>query len=310
VWAWVADHDLDISAQTQLDIYNARGILIESQGPSWFYGTASEHSVLYQYQLVNARNIFLGHIQTETPYFQGNPPAPEPINIGTLPSDPTFADCKAGDAQCTAAWALRILESSDIFIYGAGLYSFFQQYDQNCLFNIPENCQNRLVETNFSSSIWLYSLYTKGASECVSPLGPLPAVSMLDNINGYLTAVSAWLGLAVGGGNLGGDSLPDNSTATGSSPNNASPVPLTCTSGLQCGQTLTLTPACATEIAQLPNSGMNNNPPVQNCYGGCDLMRLLSGTCCGEGGSLCVGIDIPPNVTLPAEITLTSGYTI
>lgn len=39
VWAWVADHDLDVSVDgantttaTQLNIYGARGVLIESQG--------------------------------------------------------------------------------------------------------------------------------------------------------------------------------------------------------------------------------------------------------------------------------------
>lgn len=32
-------------------------MLIESQGPSWFYGTGSEHSVLYQYQVSNAQNV-------------------------------------------------------------------------------------------------------------------------------------------------------------------------------------------------------------------------------------------------------------
>jgi hypothetical protein len=31
------------------------------------YGTASEHSQLYQYQIHNAQNVFMGHIQTETP---------------------------------------------------------------------------------------------------------------------------------------------------------------------------------------------------------------------------------------------------
>ena len=69
VWAWVADHDLDNPAdalvtegtsgtpenvQTQVSIYGARGVLIESQGPCWFYGTASEHSTMYQYQLSGA----------------------------------------------------------------------------------------------------------------------------------------------------------------------------------------------------------------------------------------------------------------
>lgn len=45
------------SSASQISVYGARGMLIESQGPSWFYGTGSEHSVLYQYQLSNAQNV-------------------------------------------------------------------------------------------------------------------------------------------------------------------------------------------------------------------------------------------------------------
>jgi hypothetical protein len=43
------------------------GVLIQSQGPSWFRGTASEHSVLFQYNIVNASNIYMSIIQTESP---------------------------------------------------------------------------------------------------------------------------------------------------------------------------------------------------------------------------------------------------
>lgn len=64
VWAWVADHDNDFDtydnfdpSANQVSIYGARGMLIESKGPAWFYGTSSEHSVLYNYQLSNAANV-------------------------------------------------------------------------------------------------------------------------------------------------------------------------------------------------------------------------------------------------------------
>jgi hypothetical protein len=85
-WAWVADQyvnlnhfsssihwnsctnnpcsDLDVpvngsdtSSATQVSVYAGRGMLIESQGPSWFYGTGSEHAALYQYQLSNSKNV-------------------------------------------------------------------------------------------------------------------------------------------------------------------------------------------------------------------------------------------------------------
>lgn len=67
-WFWVADHELDLADHSQINIYNGRGVLIESQnGPVWMYGTSSEHSQLYNYQISNAKNVFMGLIQTETP---------------------------------------------------------------------------------------------------------------------------------------------------------------------------------------------------------------------------------------------------
>ncbi len=66
-WFWVADHELDRADHGQINVYNGRGVLIESQGPVWMYGTSSEHSQLYNYQLVNAKNVYMSAIQTETP---------------------------------------------------------------------------------------------------------------------------------------------------------------------------------------------------------------------------------------------------
>jgi hypothetical protein len=47
---------LDTTAN-QISVYTGRGTLIESQGPSWFIGSGSEHSALYQYQLYNAKDV-------------------------------------------------------------------------------------------------------------------------------------------------------------------------------------------------------------------------------------------------------------
>ena len=66
-WFWTADHDLDLEGRKQVNIYNGRGVLIESQGPVWMYGTASEHNQLYNYQIAHAKNVYMSAIQTETP---------------------------------------------------------------------------------------------------------------------------------------------------------------------------------------------------------------------------------------------------
>ena len=65
-WIWIADHELDLAGKDQIDIYNGRGVLIESQGPIWLYGSGSEHSQLYNYQLSGASNIYLQLLQSET----------------------------------------------------------------------------------------------------------------------------------------------------------------------------------------------------------------------------------------------------
>jgi hypothetical protein len=120
IWAWTADHDLDTKSQDQLDVFAARGILIESQGPTWLYGTSSEHNVLYQYQLSGAKDIVLGMVQTESPYFQPTPPAPRPFSLGQFANDPDFSNCRASEKLCASSWAVRIVDSESIYMLGAG----------------------------------------------------------------------------------------------------------------------------------------------------------------------------------------------
>lgn len=50
-------------------------------GTFWLYGTAVEHHTLYQYQLANTKDIFMGQIQTETPYVH---PSPSPVHYTGL----------------------------------------------------------------------------------------------------------------------------------------------------------------------------------------------------------------------------------
>jgi len=93
-------------------------------------GTAVEHHTLFQYQFANTQNIYMGFIQTETPYFQPDPNALTPFAPVASRNDPDFATFCAGKAaNCYEAWALRILNSQNVQVYGAGLYSFFSNYD-------------------------------------------------------------------------------------------------------------------------------------------------------------------------------------
>jgi glucan 1,3-beta-glucosidase len=196
-WFWVADHELDLGDHSQIDIYNGRGVLLESQGPVWMYGTASEHSVLYQYQLQNASNIYMGLIQTESPYYQSNPAAPAPFNLKS--GDPSFDGQANGDNK---AWGLRIVDSSDVLVYGAGIYSFFENYGQDCL--TAENCQNRIVSVEGNANnVNLFALSTKASVSMVSTQGTgytvanqraVTAVSVLDtdNRSNFCATVALW----------------------------------------------------------------------------------------------------------------------
>jgi glucan 1,3-beta-glucosidase len=125
IWGWVADHDIDSGKESaQINVYNARGLRVESAGPVWLYGTAFEHSSLYQYSFMGAQNIFMGAIQTETAYYQ---PAPSttPFAPSSSFNDPVFCN---DDPRCAMSLAMWMRDSSNVFLYGAGLYSFFNTW--------------------------------------------------------------------------------------------------------------------------------------------------------------------------------------
>jgi len=155
VWGWTADHDIDQGAQ--INVYNTRGFLIQSKGPSWLYGTASEHHVLYQYNLYGASNLFMGAIQTETPYYQ--PSKYTPFNTSDM-TDPTFC---TNDPKCNMAYGLVIHNSSNIWIYSTGLYSFFNVWGQACLSGQP-SCQINMISIVNSKAIYAYAISTYGST--------------------------------------------------------------------------------------------------------------------------------------------------
>jgi hypothetical protein len=64
-WGWVSDHDLD-GNHANINIWQGRGLLVESVRPVWIVGGSFEHCMLYNYMLRNAKNVYLGHIQSET----------------------------------------------------------------------------------------------------------------------------------------------------------------------------------------------------------------------------------------------------
>ncbi|EPT06075.1 hypothetical protein FOMPIDRAFT_68535 [Fomitopsis schrenkii] len=190
-WVWLADHDLDDSAQTRLSLYSGRGILSESAGPVWLIGTvsrltvcAAEHHVLYQYNIAGAGAHYMGLIQTESPYFQPTPAPPSPFSINSAYSDPSFP------SGLTAAWGLNIQTSNDITVFGAGLYSFFQNYDQDCL--NTTSCQTQITNVDSASTgISIYSLSNVGVANQLSVSGS-GIVAATKNADGLQDTITAW----------------------------------------------------------------------------------------------------------------------
>ncbi|PWY88635.1 exo-beta-1,3-glucanase [Aspergillus sclerotioniger CBS 115572] len=184
-WFWTADHDLDMSDHSQINIYNGRGVLIESQGPVWLYGTASEHNQLYNYQVSNAKNVFMGLIQTETPYYQANPNALTPFTPQTAWNDPDFSYCTTD--SCRKAWGLRVINSTDTYVYGAGLYSFFDNYSQTCL--DTESCQENIVEVD-CSDVHIYGLSTKASTNMITSSSGDMIVPQEGNESSYCSTIA------------------------------------------------------------------------------------------------------------------------
>ena len=188
-WYWVADHELDLPDHKQINIFSGRGVLIEStEGPVWLYGTSSEHHQLYNYQISNAKNVYMGLIQTETPYMQANPTVLE----GGFKPDPKFNDPDFSDCQtdlCRKAWGLRVVGSSDIHVYGAGLYSFFDNYGQECLKG--EECQENMVDISCSENVLLWGLSTKAATSMVNVDGA-SVVPQKDNRSNFCSTIAVF----------------------------------------------------------------------------------------------------------------------
>lgn len=155
-WFWVADHDLENQDYKRVAVYAGRGLLVASQfGRIWLSATGSEHHVLYQYQFTNTRDVYVGHAQTEEPYFQPLPMAQYPFASVPALYDPNFqAQCQNSPTplSCSMGWGMRIINSTNIVVYGAGFYSFFSNYNDTCASNkSPEYCQERILSIEGST---------------------------------------------------------------------------------------------------------------------------------------------------------------
>lgn len=147
------------------------------------WASAVEHHTLYQYQLINTKNIVMGQIQTESAYYQPNPPAPAPFTINDKWSDPVFGDGQSG-------WGLRVANSEDVFIYSAGLYSFFRNNNLTCSQQGKDAvCQARTLDTENTTRFGIYNLNTIGTTNLWTNNEVDEAVYS-DNLNGFVATAA------------------------------------------------------------------------------------------------------------------------
>ncbi|KAK8001367.1 glycoside hydrolase family 55 protein [Apiospora marii] len=182
-WIWIADHDVDDANKTQITVYAGRGMLIESVlGGVWVVGSGVEHHALYEYNLVSTRDVFMGQIQTETAYYQPNPDALVPFPRVSKYNDPEFKQGEDG-------WGLRIVNSKDILVYGAGMYSFFNNNNVHCSDQgNSTKCQSRIFSIE-SSGVSVYNLNTVGTTHMITQDGS-DLASWEDNQAGFISNVA------------------------------------------------------------------------------------------------------------------------
>lgn len=188
-WFWTADHDLDDPNSTQISVFTGRGLLVEGSNV-WLYGNGAEHHALYQYQFANAKDVFAGFIQSETPYYMPTPDAksqPYPLNSNI--NDPNYSSFCPANQVCDAL-GLRVLNSQNIMVYGGGFYSFFKSNNSTCSkdTNSVRDCQNRMVSIEGSSSVVGYAISEVGALQMLTIDGSDKA-EWKPNLAGYSNAI-------------------------------------------------------------------------------------------------------------------------
>lgn len=84
-----------------------------------------------------------------------------------------------------------VQNSENVYLYGGGLYNFFQNYDQGCLKS--EHCQDTMVQLkNSNKNVYFYGLNTKAADTMVNIDGT-PKVKQSDNRSTFCSTIAALL---------------------------------------------------------------------------------------------------------------------
>ncbi|OTB04165.1 glycoside hydrolase family 55 protein [Hypoxylon sp. CI-4A] len=195
MWGWTADHDLENASNPLTNpqyISVGRGILIESTKPSWFVGLGSEHNTLYEVNINNAENVFIGFQQSETPYWQGSnstPRTPDPWGPVALDSDPDFAWCAENDVHCRMSIYQRVSGSKDLSLYAGGFWTFFNG-NEPC--GDGEDCQRDAVRIENTTGVSSFGVGVNHVANLVVQDGE-PVVTSAENKGGWYANAAAYL---------------------------------------------------------------------------------------------------------------------
>lgn len=92
------------------------------------------------------------------------------------------------------AWGLRIIDSTKILVYGAGLYSFFDNYSTSCSTPAPgPGCQRSIVSVIRSNDVGIYTLNTVGVVRMIDLNDGRDLVALAkDNRNTFADTLAWW----------------------------------------------------------------------------------------------------------------------
>ncbi|PTB75695.1 glycoside hydrolase family 55 protein [Trichoderma longibrachiatum ATCC 18648] len=132
-------------------------------------------------------NVYSNILQTETAYMQGNPDARVPYTSQSKYADPDWSTCT--DSLCARTYGIRVVNSSNTLIYGAGMYSFFNNYDGVTCVN-GNNCQDNIIDVR-NSQVHFFGISTKASINMIT-LNGQAAVFDRDNRNTFCGTVASF----------------------------------------------------------------------------------------------------------------------
>ncbi|EKD17927.1 uncharacterized protein L3040_004467 [Drepanopeziza brunnea f. sp. 'multigermtubi'] len=173
MWGWIADHSLDGGSAQNIAV--GRGLLVEATKGTWIAGASFEHCVLYSYNFHRAQNVFVGMLQSETAYWQGEGAqqnAPAPWTASATVGDPDYSWCGGSDQKCRMGVHANIDGGKNLFLYAAGFWTFFHGETQT-RYNAPEtvcgsDCiTNQIRVTGAPKALYWFGIATKSGTTMV-----------------------------------------------------------------------------------------------------------------------------------------------